>query len=156
VLELALREAIALGEKYVGTEHILLGLVRENGGVAARVLLDLDVDAEMIRSELTRFRSGLGDPRPGALPQLVIACPGCAHPLETIPADARNTRFEASLEGDRTCSACGRGGRSPTPSRGANAPTERIRAVCGETEFASRRMSANCGNSLVASGFPTP
>ena len=62
----------------------------------------------MIRSELTRFRSGLGDPRPGALPQLVIGCPGCAHTRETISADARNTRFEVSLEGDRTCSACGR------------------------------------------------
>jgi len=42
VLELALREALSLGHNYIGTEHILLGLVRENEGVAARILLDLD------------------------------------------------------------------------------------------------------------------
>src|ERR687890_215303 len=41
VLELALREALSLGHNYIGTEHILLGLVRENEGVAARILLDL-------------------------------------------------------------------------------------------------------------------
>ena len=51
VLELALREALSLGHNYIGTEHILLGLVRENEGVAARILLDFDADAEMIRSQ---------------------------------------------------------------------------------------------------------
>src|SRR5262249_25624389 len=40
VLELALREALSLGHNYIGTEHILLGLVRENEGVAPRILLD--------------------------------------------------------------------------------------------------------------------
>ncbi len=49
VLELALREALSLGHKYIGTEHILLGLVRENEGVAARILLDFDADSEKIR-----------------------------------------------------------------------------------------------------------
>src|SRR5690242_19376347 len=39
VLDLALREALSLGHNYIGTEHILLGLVRENEGVAARILL---------------------------------------------------------------------------------------------------------------------
>jgi ATP-dependent Clp protease ATP-binding subunit ClpC len=42
VLELALREALSLGHNYIGTEHILLGLVRENEGVAARILLAFD------------------------------------------------------------------------------------------------------------------
>ena len=50
VLELALREALHLGHNYIGTEHILLGLARENEGVAARVLLDFDADAEKIRN----------------------------------------------------------------------------------------------------------
>src|SRR5215217_5134110 len=45
VLELALREALSLGHNYIGTEHILLGLVRENEGVAARILLDFDADS---------------------------------------------------------------------------------------------------------------
>ncbi len=53
VLELASREALARGDRYVDTEHILLGLVRENGGVAARVLLDLDADPNTIRDEVT-------------------------------------------------------------------------------------------------------
>lgn len=54
VLELALREALSLGHNYIGTEHILLGLVRENEGVAARILLDLDADSEKIRNEVVR------------------------------------------------------------------------------------------------------
>ena len=58
VLELALREALSLGHNYIGTEHILLGLVRENDGVAARVLLDFDADAEKIRNEIIPMLSG--------------------------------------------------------------------------------------------------
>jgi ATP-dependent Clp protease ATP-binding subunit ClpC len=60
VLELALREALSLGHNYIGTEHILLGLVRENEGVAARILLDFDADSEKIRSEVIRMLSGPG------------------------------------------------------------------------------------------------
>jgi ATP-dependent Clp protease ATP-binding subunit ClpC len=52
VLELALREAIQLRHDYVGTEHLLLGLVRESQGVAARILLDLGADAQKIRATL--------------------------------------------------------------------------------------------------------
>ncbi len=58
VLELALREAQHLGHDYIGTEHILLGLARENEGVAAQILLDFDADAEKIRNEVTRMISG--------------------------------------------------------------------------------------------------
>jgi ATP-dependent Clp protease ATP-binding subunit ClpC len=58
VLELALREALALGHNYIGTEHILLGVMRENRGVSARILLDFDVDAEKIRNETIRLLSG--------------------------------------------------------------------------------------------------
>ncbi len=58
VLELALREALSLGHNYIGTEHILLGLVRENEGVAARILLDFDADSEKIRGEVIRMLSG--------------------------------------------------------------------------------------------------
>jgi hypothetical protein len=49
VLELAMREALSLGHNYIGTEHVLLGIARENEGVAARILLDLGADAEKIR-----------------------------------------------------------------------------------------------------------
>ncbi len=66
VLELALREALSLGHNYIGTEHILLGLVRENEGVAARILLDFDADSEKIRNEVIRMLSGPGGRRGGA------------------------------------------------------------------------------------------
>ena len=66
MLELALREALSLGHNYIGTEHILLGLVRENEGVAARILLDFDADAEKIRNEIIRMLSGPGRRQQGA------------------------------------------------------------------------------------------
>src|SRR3954468_10018771 len=58
VLELALREALAIGHQFIGTEHILLGLVRENEGVAARILLDFDIEAESVRTEVMRRVGG--------------------------------------------------------------------------------------------------
>jgi len=58
VLELALREALQLGHNYIGTEHILLGLVRESEGVAARVLSNLDVDPDKVRREVVRMLGG--------------------------------------------------------------------------------------------------
>jgi ATP-dependent Clp protease ATP-binding subunit ClpC len=65
VLELSLREAMSLGHNYIGTEHVLLGLVRENEGVAARVLLDFDADAEKVRD---RVIAQLGGSAPRPLP----------------------------------------------------------------------------------------
>jgi hypothetical protein len=58
VLELSLREALSLGHNHIGTEHILLALVRENEGVAARILLDFDAGPEKIRNEVIRVLSG--------------------------------------------------------------------------------------------------
>ena len=54
VLALAGKEAKALSHSYVGTEHILLGLLREGEGVAARVLKSLDIDIERTRNEILR------------------------------------------------------------------------------------------------------
>ena len=59
VLELSLNEALNLGHNFIGTEHILLGLVRESEGVAARILRDIEADADSkIRNELIRMLSG--------------------------------------------------------------------------------------------------
>lgn len=58
VLELALREALSLGHNYVGTEHILLGLVREGEGVGMRILLNHDLDPDKVRDEIIRRLSG--------------------------------------------------------------------------------------------------
>jgi ATP-dependent Clp protease ATP-binding subunit ClpA len=58
VLELALREAERLGHSHIGTEHILLGVVRENDGVVARILLHFGAEAETVSNELMRMLSG--------------------------------------------------------------------------------------------------
>ena len=60
VLELSLREALSLGHNYIGTEHLLLGLARENDGVAARILLDFGADADTIRDQVVAMLSGAG------------------------------------------------------------------------------------------------
>src|ERR1700679_3650421 len=57
VLELALREALQLNHSYIGTEHILLGLVREGQGVAATVLVSLGADLPRVRQEVQSLMS---------------------------------------------------------------------------------------------------
>jgi ATP-dependent Clp protease ATP-binding subunit ClpC len=69
VLELALREALSLGHNYIGPEHILLGLARENEGVATRILLTSDADAEKIRNEVIALLPSSG-------PQAGVPMPG--------------------------------------------------------------------------------
>lgn len=55
VCESALREALSLGHNYIGPEHILLGLVRENEGVAATILLAQGADPETVRNQVIRM-----------------------------------------------------------------------------------------------------
>jgi hypothetical protein len=57
-LERALREALSLGHDYIGTEHLLLGLVRQEQSLAVSILLDFDIDAQNIRDELMRMLDG--------------------------------------------------------------------------------------------------
>ncbi|QNK82788.1 ATP-dependent Clp protease ATP-binding subunit [Nakamurella sp. PAMC28650] len=58
VLELSLREALQLGHNYIGTEHILLGLIREGEGVAAQVLQKLGADLNRVRQQVLQLLSG--------------------------------------------------------------------------------------------------
>src|SRR3954466_8841729 len=93
VLDLALREALSLGHNYIATDHILLGLVRENDGVAARILLDLrggiegvatrflldrGADAEKVRHEIIRTLSGSGS-GPAREPSTMASPPPKGH-----------------------------------------------------------------------------
>src|SRR5579885_833597 len=82
VLELSLREALQLGHNYIGTEHILLGLVREGDGVAANVLVSLGLELSWVRqsviAELSRITPpgqmrGMGPPRTPETPAAVKA-----------------------------------------------------------------------------------
>ena len=79
VLELSLREAQALGHNYIGTEHILLGLIREGSGVAAQVLVKLGADLNRTRQQVVQLLPGRagenligeGSPLPGDAPTRV-------------------------------------------------------------------------------------
>jgi Clp amino terminal domain, pathogenicity island component/UvrB/uvrC motif len=85
VLELSLREAISLGHDYIGTEHILLGLVRENEGVAARILLDFDADVDKVRNEIIHMLSGTpAPPRGPYAPKSPPVAPDVATEIERV------------------------------------------------------------------------
>ena len=66
VLELSLREALQLGHNYIGTEHILLGLIREGEGVAAQVLVKLGGDLHRVRQQVIQLLHGHQGKGPGA------------------------------------------------------------------------------------------
>src|ERR687892_607009 len=66
VLELSLREALQLGHNYIGTEHILLGLIREGEGVAAQVLVKLGADLGRVRQQVIQLLSGYSGAKEGA------------------------------------------------------------------------------------------
>ena len=108
VLELALREALSLGHNYIGTEHILLGLVRENEGVAARILLDFDADDDKIRNAVIRvlsLKTGRGAGRPTA--RLIVHRPSCDAPVESVGTKMVPGRFGVEGDGTQTCRSCG-------------------------------------------------
>src|SRR5437763_9560422 len=74
VLELSLREALQLGHNYIGTEHILLGLIREGEGVAAQVLVKLGADLSRVRQQVIQLLSGYSGP--GGQAEKAGATPG--------------------------------------------------------------------------------
>jgi ATP-dependent Clp protease ATP-binding subunit ClpC len=82
VLELSLREALQLGHDYIGTEHILLGLLREGDGVAAQVLVSLGADLNVVRERV------IGVLRPAAAEsqaaQSVLRLAGSAAQLDEV------------------------------------------------------------------------
>ena len=92
VLELSLREALQLGHNYIGTEHLLLGLIREGEGVAAQVLAQLGLDLALVRQEVIQLLSGYAPP--------VAGLPRTVPPADT-PAGARAKDEARRLAGDR-------------------------------------------------------
>ena len=76
VLELSLREALQLGHNYIGTEHILLGLIREGEGVAAQVLVKLGADLSRVRQQVIQLLSGYGGPQGSGSPDKATTSPG--------------------------------------------------------------------------------
>jgi hypothetical protein len=86
VLELSLRESQQLGQNYIGTEHILLGLLREGDGVAAQVLVKLGADLNLVRHQVIQLIAAQ-PPQPGRLP-----------PREGAPVTGAQVRLDA-IEG---------------------------------------------------------
>ncbi len=91
VLELSLRESNQLGHSYIGTEHILLGLLREGEGVAAQVLVKMGTDLNRVRQQVTELLHGHSGERPPSRRRLR------ARPAGDIPdlLDALDQRLEA-------------------------------------------------------------
>ena len=86
VLELSLREAQQLGHNYIGTEHILLGLIREGDGVAAQVLVKLGADLNRVRQQVIQLLHGHQAEEP-------VSAGSAARELRLLPAV--NARLEA-------------------------------------------------------------
>jgi ATP-dependent Clp protease ATP-binding subunit ClpA len=84
VFELSLREALQLGHNYIGTEHLLLGLIREGEGVAAQVLVKLGADRSRVRQQVIQLLTGyVRGMEAGARTQLVRM---------TVPEDIRQAK----------------------------------------------------------------
>jgi ATP-dependent Clp protease ATP-binding subunit ClpC len=89
VLELSLREALQLGHSYIGTEHMLLGILREGEGVGATVLVSLGGGLGRVRQQVIQLMSGYGyaDPSgvgPGEQASSAPCCPQCRAPLTEV------------------------------------------------------------------------
>jgi ATP-dependent Clp protease ATP-binding subunit ClpC len=88
VLELALREALQLGHNYIGTEHILLGLIREGEGVAAQVLQSLGVDLSLARQAVIQLLAGYAIEAAAGGETLGARVEPVAVPVEMVGDDA--------------------------------------------------------------------
>jgi ATP-dependent Clp protease ATP-binding subunit ClpA len=101
VLELSLREALQLGHNYIGTEHILLGLIREGEGVAAQVLVTLGADRDRVRQQVIQLLSGYaGAVEAGARTRLVrMTVPTAIREDEEQLAQVRREK-EAAIDAD--------------------------------------------------------
>ena len=99
VMQLANQEAQRFNHEYIGTEHILLGLVKEGSGVAANVLKNLDVDLRKIRLEVEKLvQSGPEMVTMGKLPQT----PRAKKVIEYSMEEARNLNLTMSAPGRST------------------------------------------------------
>jgi hypothetical protein len=127
VLELSLREALQLGHNYIGTEHILLGLIREGEGVAAQVLQKLGAELQKVRQTVIQLLSGSGSSEEAASSAFVPFVDAefvqqrvgvRVRPCSTSSA-ATSPRPPASASSIRSSAAPGRSSVSCRSSRGA-------------------------------------
>jgi ATP-dependent Clp protease ATP-binding subunit ClpC len=92
VLELSLSEAMRLGHNYIGTEHILLGVIREGDGVAAQILVQVGVRLDPARAQVIRLLHGSsGGPEPTGADELVGQLASIAARLAVIERRLEDT-----------------------------------------------------------------
>ncbi len=140
VLELSLREALQLGHNYIGTEHILLGLIREGEGVAAQVLVKLGADLNRVRQQVIQLihtfaaEEGASPEVPGEGPELAesprpvatahvgppVRVVGSRIQLESLTARIGEVISRLDLIAERLAAIEGRLGQDRRPS--ARAP----------------------------------
>ncbi len=101
VIELAVDEARRLGHQYIGTEHLLLGLVREGEGIAAGVLESLGVSLEKVRAEVTRVLSQSMPQQGGVQPRAVARTPTLDQLGVDLTALARQGKLDPVIGRDR-------------------------------------------------------
>ncbi|WP_412540760.1 ATP-dependent Clp protease ATP-binding subunit [Longispora sp. K20-0274] len=98
VLELSLREALQLGHNYIGTEHILLGLIREGEGVAAQVLVKLGADLNRVRQQVIQLLSGYQGKEPAAAGTTTEAAPSTSLVLDQFGRNLTQAAREGKLD----------------------------------------------------------
>jgi ATP-dependent Clp protease ATP-binding subunit ClpC len=98
VLELSLREALQLGHNYIGTEHILLGLIREGEGVAAQVLVKLGADLNRVRQQVIQLLSGYQGKEPAAAGAAGEGTPSTSLVLDQFGRNLTQAARESKLD----------------------------------------------------------
>jgi ATP-dependent Clp protease ATP-binding subunit ClpC len=98
VLELSLREALQLGHNYIGTEHILLGLIREGEGVAAQVLVKLGADLNRVRQQVIQLLSGYQGKEPAAAGATGESAPSTSLVLDQFGRNLTQAAREGKLD----------------------------------------------------------
>ncbi|HEV2375148.1 MAG TPA: ATP-dependent Clp protease ATP-binding subunit [Streptosporangiaceae bacterium] len=98
VLELSLREALQLGHNYIGTEHILLGLIREGEGVAAQVLVKLGADLNRVRQQVIQLLHGYQGKEPAAAGAPSEAAPSTSLVLDQFGRNLTQAAREGKLD----------------------------------------------------------
>ena len=98
VLEPSLREALQLGHNYIGTEHILLGLIREGEGVAAQVLVKLGADLNRVRQQVIQLLSGYQGKEPAAAGGPAEGTPSTSLVLDQFGRNLTQAARESKLD----------------------------------------------------------
>ena len=135
VLELSLREALQLGHNYIGTEHVLLGLIREGEGVAAQVLVKLGADLSKVRQEVIQQLSGYS---------------GSGSGRETVGASSGQGSEQGGQSGSLVLDQFGRNLTSDARAKKLDPVIGRLR----ETERVMQVLSRRTKNNPVLVGEP--